>query len=208
MAYNYSTYAQFEKDLASFDSQYATNPAAAVQARVAAVSVYNSVVSASQAPAYSPPPPPPAPPAPAMPNFMAMQYSNNNIKVAPSDIIQFDDNSVNIARMSQLLFEDIGAVELANISRSDLIDGQETIYSPIKNLSNVRREFNPNNVVATAYSADYFTRFGINLIARGIREPYFNEDGDLVIEVDTVLDGEDIQVEVLSSGIIDLIEES
>lgn len=156
---------------------------------------------------YSPSPPPP-PPAPLLPQFRPMDYNNNNIKVAPSDIIVFDDSSVGIAMMQDLLFEDIGATELANISRTDLIDGQDTVYSPIKNLSSIRREFNPNNVVATSYNADFFTRFGIDLIARGLYEPYFNEDGDLVIEIENVLDGEEIQVEVLANGTIDVIEET
>lgn len=160
------------------------------------------------APASNSPSPPPPPPAPLLPNFVPMSYSNNNIKVAPSDIIKFDDSAVNVAQMQDLLFEDIGSTELANISRTDLIDGQNTIYSPIKNLSSVRREFNPNNVVATAYNADFFTRFGIDLIARGMYEPYFNENGDLVIEIETVLEGEEIQVEVLSNGTIDVIEET
>lgn len=156
---------------------------------------------------YSPSPPPP-PPAPLLPQFRPMAYNNNSIKVAPSDIIQFDDTSISVAQMQDLLFEDIGATELANISRTDLIDGQDTVYSPIKNLSSVRREFNPNNVVSTAYNTDYFTRFGIDLIARGLYEPYFNADGDLVIEVGTMIDGEEIQVEVLSNGTIDVIEET
>lgn len=167
-----------------------------------------STSGSSPAPAsYSPQPPPP-PPAPLLPTFNQMSYNNNNIKVAPSDIIQFDDSTVNVAMMQDLLFEDIGATELANISRSDLIDGQDTVYSPIKNLSSVRREFNPNNVVATAYNSDFFTRFGIDLIARGLYEPYFDENGDLVIEVGNVLDGEEIQVEVLSNGTINVIEET
>lgn len=156
---------------------------------------------------YSPSPPPP-PPQPLLPTFKPMTDSKDNVLVAPSDTIVFDESTVEVARMQDLLFEDIGAVELANISRSDLIDGQSTIYAPIKNLSSVRKEFNPNTIVATSYNADYFTRFGIDLNSRGIREPYFDSNGDLVIEIDTVLEDEEIQVQVLANGTIDLIEES
>lgn len=168
---------------------------------------YVAVPTQSSSAAPSPAPPPP-PPAPLLPTFVPSAYSTRVIKVAPSDIIQFDESTVEIQLLKDLIFEDLGATELANISRSDLIDGQETIYSIIKNLSSIRREFNPNNVIATAYNSDYFTRFGIDLVARGMNEPYFDENGNLVIEIDTVLDGEEIQVQVLSNGIIDTIEES
>lgn len=161
--------------------------------------------SVSAGPAPSPPPPPP-PPAPPLPSFTPMTVSNKNFKVAPSDIIQFEDDSVDIALIQDLLFEDIGAIELANISRSDLIDGQPTVYSPIRNLPIIRREYNPNNIIAVAPSSDYFSRFGINLISRGIYEPYFDENGDLVIEIDTVENDEEIQVEIVSSGTIDIVE--
>jgi hypothetical protein len=135
--------------------------------------------------------------------------SNKSVKMAPSDIIQFDDDAVEIALITELLYEDIGATELVNISRSDLIDGQEVIYSPIANLSVIRREYNPNNLIASSALSDYFTRFGINLISRGMYEPYFNSDGDLVVEVDVVSSsGEEIQVEILSNGTISVVEQT
>lgn len=149
----------------------------------------------------------PAPtPAPVLPTFRPMTITNKNFKVAPTDIIQFDDESVEITLIQDLLFEDIGATELANISRSDLIDGQATIYSPIKNLPTIRREFNPNNIIATSFTLDYFSRFGIDIVSRGFNEPYFNDAGDLVIEIDSVQDDEEIQVEIIANGTIDIIE--
>ena len=151
------------------------------------------------------PAPIPPPPAPVLPRFVPLSNVNKNFKVAPSDIIQFDDSSVEIALIQQLLFEDIGAVELANISRSDLIDGQPAVYAPIANLSTLNREFNPNNIIATSSNLDYFSRFGLDLSSRGINAPYFDDNGDLVIEIDTVYDGEEIQVEILTNGTINLV---
>jgi hypothetical protein len=144
--------------------------------------------------------------APVLPNYKPANITSKNFKVAPSDIIQFDDSSVEIALITDLLFEDIGATELANMSRSDLIDGQEVIYAPIKNLPTIRRSFNPNNIVATSYDTDYFSRFAIDLSLRGVYEPYFDDNGDLVIEIDTVEDSEEIQVQILTNGTIDLVE--
>lgn len=149
----------------------------------------------------------PAPkPAPSLPKFNPMGISNKSFKVAPSDIIQFDETNVEIALITDLLFEDIGAVELANISRSDLIDGIDVSYSPIKNLPVIRRDFNPNNIIATASGNDFFARFGIDIISRGVYDPYFNENGDLVIELDTVGEDEEIQVEILVNGTINVVD--
>lgn len=205
-------YSDLEAIINQTNEQYASGNDSAKQAAVArrddAVRRYNEAnrAAAPSAPA-GPPPPPPPPPVPPLPTFRRMTAPDKNIKTASSDIIQFDDSSVDIALIQDLLYEDIGAVELANISRTDLIDGQEVLYSPIRNLSSVRREFNPNNIIATSYSTDYFSRFGIDLSSRGVYEPYFDEDGNLIIEVETVGDAEEIQVQILSSGTIDLIEE-
>ena len=159
----------------------------------------------AQVPAATAPVPAP-PPAPRLPSFNPMQPNSKNFKMAPIDTIQFDESNIEIALITDLLFEDIGATELANISRSDLIDGEDVIYTPIKNLPEIRREFNPNNIVATSYTSDYFARFGLNLLARGIYEPYFNDEGDLVIEIDKVSDEEEIQVQILTNGTIDEVD--
>ena len=62
-----------------------------------------------------------------------------------------------------------------------------------------------NFKITLSNDLDYFSRFGIDTSTRGMNEPYFDSNGDLVIEIDTVLDGEEIQVEVLSNGTIDLV---
>lgn len=158
--------------------------------------------SSPSTPATSPPPP-----APIYPSFRPITGRTRNVLVAPSDIIQFNNDNIDIAMMQDLLFEDIGAIELANISRSDLIDGQEVLYSPIRNLPTIRREFNPNNIILTANSNDYFSRFGIDLSSKTIYEPYFDDDGNLVIEIDGIATGEEIDVQILSNGTIDLVDD-
>lgn len=150
-------------------------------------------------------PVPTPPPAPLLPTFIPMSNIDKNFKVAPSDIIQFNNDAVAIAQIQQLFFEDIGAIELANISRSDLIDGQNVIYEPVANLSTVNREFNPNNIIANSGSSDYFSRFGLDISSRGTHAPYFDESGNLIIEIDTVNSGEELQVEILSDGTITLV---
>lgn len=210
-------YTNLQRIIAETDAMYAagndSQKQQAVYLRDAAIrshEQYKSSLPAPTAPAAgaSSPPPPPPPPAPVYPRFSPMTQFSNNVLVAPSDIIQFDEENVEIQLLQDLLFEDIGAVELANISRTDLIDGQETIYSPIKNLSTIRRDFNPNNIILTAYNNDYFTRFGINIFQKTVYEPYFDDEGNMVIEIDGITGEEEIQVQILSDGTINLVDES
>lgn len=178
-----------------FQSMFPTSEGKNDPAPVVASSSSN--VSAASVPA--------PPPAPILPTFNPMISSSTNFKVAPSDIIQFDDSSIEIALITDLLFEDIGATELSNISRSDLIDGIEVVYAPIKNLPIIRKDYDPRNIIATS-TPDYFSRFAIDLSVRGVIEPYFDDSGNLVIEIETVEDNEEIQVQVLTNGTIDLVE--
>lgn len=144
--------------------------------------------------------------APNLPTFVPMP-SDKNFKVAPSDIIQFDDSNIEIQLITNLLFEDIGAIELSDMSRSDLIDGQEVIYKPIVNLPELKRDFDPNKIISNIPMVDYFSRFLINLLSRGMYEPYFDDNGNLIIEIDKVLDDEKIEIEILSNGTIEIIGE-
>ena len=145
--------------------------------------------------------------APNLPTFVPMP-SDKNFKVAPSDIIQFDESNVEIQLITNLLFEDIGSVELSDMSRSDLIDGQEVIYKPIVNLPELKRDFDPNRIISNIPKVDYFSRFLINLLSRGMHEPYFDDNGNLIIEIDKVLNDEKIEVEILSNGTIEIIGEA
>lgn len=129
------------------------------------------------------------------------------VKQAPRDTIIFDDTLISSTQLLDLFFEDVGGLELANISRSDLVDGQESIYSPIKNLSSLKRRFNPNNIIANFSSVNtYFSRFGIDLLRRNIFYPLIDEDtGDLIIEIESVYEDEEIEVQILSSGTIEKV---
>lgn len=129
------------------------------------------------------------------------------VKKAPKDTIVFDDSAVSPEALLELYFEDLGGLELANLSRADAVDGQDVSYSPIKNLSSLRQRFNPNNIIASIGNLEnYFSRFGIDLLERGIYAPYVTEDGNVAIEIDNVLGDEEIEVQVLSNGTIERIE--
>ena len=157
-------------------------------------------------PTISNPSPPPA--KPPDPWIRSSNYVGpKGIKQADPDVVLFDQESVSPELLVELEYENISGVELINISRSDIIDGQQVVYSPIKNLSSIRRRFNPNNIISMPeLSSSYFASFSIDLVLRGIRNPYFDTNGDLIIEIDEVLEDEIIEAEVDSSGTIDVVE--
>jgi hypothetical protein len=77
-------------------------------------------------------------------------------KTAPIDTILFDEEAVPIEIMSDMIFEDIGGHEIINIARNDTINGQTVTYQPIKNLSSIQQQYNPNNVLALQNTSDKY----------------------------------------------------
>lgn len=157
-------------------------------------------------PTESNPSPPPA--KPPDPWTRSSNYKPpTGIKQADPDIVLFDSENISPELLLELQYEDIAGMELINISRSDIIDGQDVIYSPVKNLSSIRRRYNPNNIISLPeLSSSFFSRFAIDLVQRGMNEPYFDEEGNLVIEIDNVRDDEVIEVEIDTNGTIEEVE--
>lgn len=151
------------------------------------------------------------PPLPTPPSWITTPPApnSNQVKQAQPDIIVASNApSISPETMVELMFEDIGGTELINISRHDIIDGINVSYNPIKNLSALRRRFNPNNIIASSVEAsEAFKTFSIDLVSRGMNEPYFDIDGNLIIEIDTTLVGEEIQAEILVNGTINKVEQ-
>lgn len=135
-----------------------------------------------------------------------------DIKPATPDIILFNDDIVPIELMTDLIFENIGGQELINIVRSDIVNGQDVIYQPIKNLSNVYFQYNPQNILGLQdIDINYFKKFPINF-ANKIPEcgtgpdcsiVYIDPDtGDLIINVINVARDEQVEVSIISDGIV------
>ena len=102
---------------------------------------------------------------PLTPSTIGLAVSSSNINpvlTAPIDTILFNDDSVPIEIMSDLIFENIGGQELINIARNDTVNGQTILYQPIKNLTAVQQQYNPNNIVSLQATSDkYFQNFSI-----------------------------------------------
>ena len=134
------------------------------------------------------------------------------VKTAPIDTILFNDDSVPIEIMTDLIFENIGGQELINIARNDTVNGQTVIYQPIKNLTAIQQQYNPNNILSLQSTSDkYFQNFSIKFDEKVPEEPtgpagahvYVDpETGELVVEAVNMLEDEQIELEVTASGTI------
>lgn len=134
------------------------------------------------------------------------------VKTAPIDTVQFNEEGILVEAMLDLIFENIGGQELINIARNDIINGQNISYSPIKNLSSIQQQYNPNNILSVQSTSDkYFSNFSIKLenkiplIGNGPNgaHVYLDENtGNLVVEAINLESDEQIEVEIATSGTI------
>ena len=149
---------------------------------------------------------PPAPPP------VVIQPPPPPVKTAPIDTVLFDDESLPIEIMTDLIFENIGGHELINVARNDIVNGQQVSYQPIKNLSSIQQQYNPNNILSLQSTSDkYFANFSIKLENK-IPDPgtgpngkhvYLDDDtGNMIIEAINLESDEQIQVEITTSGTI------
>lgn len=140
----------------------------------------------------------------------------NAIKVATPDLVLFNESALPVDALSQLLFEDLSSHEIINISRSDMINGQDVSYSLIGNIDSIRQRYNPENIFSLPdNSKRYFKNFGIRFDIHvpetgtgpsGQRSYIVDTDsavtkrGDLVIDVVNMETNERVDVEILRSG--------
>jgi hypothetical protein len=133
-----------------------------------------------------------------------------SVKPATPELIALSNPPMDIDIMADMIFENIGGQELINISRSDTINGQDVIYSPLKNLKDLYIQYNPNNIIKLESTADtYFKNFPIRLESK--LPPYGtgpsgevvyldSVTGDLVINVSSLDPDEQVDVQILNSG--------
>ena len=152
------------------------------------------------------------PPTPSNSGLNISAFSVNPVLTAPIDTILYNEEATPIEIMADLLFENIGGQELINIARNDTVNGQTVIYQPIKNLAAIQQQYNPNNIVSLQATSDkYFQNYSIKFESKvpnvgngpnGEHVYIDPETGDLVIDVINIQDGEQVQVEITSSGTI------
>jgi hypothetical protein len=160
----------------------------------------------------------------ALPQAMATS-GDDSVKIATPDLILSNNESMSIEIMTDLIFEDIGGYELATISRHDLVNGQKVVYAPIKNLTDLYLQYNPNNVLSLQSSDSYFKSLSLSIfdhlpvcgtgydlvgtdpdLTKRTKVPncksvYIDPiTGDLVINLVNVKENEQVEVQILNSG--------
>jgi hypothetical protein len=151
------------------------------------------------------------PPSPSV-NNLNLPPTTLAIKTATPDIVLFDEEAIDIDEVFDLIFENVGALELISISRSDIINGQKISYQPVKNLSSIQQRYNPNNIISLQQTADkYFAGFSIKLEDKIPNEGngengkniYIDEaSGDLIIELVNLNNDEQVETQITLSGTI------
>jgi hypothetical protein len=131
-------------------------------------------------------------------------------KSATPDVVLIDQESLPVDLMLSLTLEKIGGQELISIARHDTVNGQNILYQPIKNVSDVAISYNPQNMISFPdNSENYFKNFVIKLESHipqttntsPANNVYLDPDtGNIVIENTALKRDYDIEVEMLSSG--------
>ena len=147
--------------------------------------------------------------------------TSDSVKIATPDILILTDDVLSPEVMTDLIFENIGGQEIISISRNDIVNGQNVVYQPIRNITNLYYQYNPQNILALQKTdKDYFKNFPIKLsrhlpecgsgydIVNGQNVPnckYVYIDpvsGDLVIDVINMLNGQEVEVQIVSNGTV------
>lgn len=140
---------------------------------------------------------------------------NEGIKAATPELVAFLNPVLPEDYMVDLVFENIGGQELINISRNDLLSGQSFVYQPIKNITSIFFQYNPQNILKLQdTSSTYFKNFPIKFedkvpdIGNGPNGEivYLDSDpesatfGDILIDVVNLGPEEQIEVEIMYKG--------
>jgi hypothetical protein len=148
----------------------------------------------------------------AVPNvpIITQSTSASGVKIATKDIILYPDETVPVEVMTDLIFEDIGGQEIINIARNDIINGQNVIYQPIKNITSLYFQYNPQNILSLQdTSEEFFKKFPIKLentipsVGNGPdgATVYIDQTtGNIVINVINLASDEQVEVEILKQG--------
>jgi len=86
------------------------------------------------------------------------------VKPATPDLILIQEEEIPIDVVTELLFEDIGSIEVLNIARSDIINGRDISYGLIPRLTDLSRRHSPINIFKIPGTiSEFFDNFAIKL---------------------------------------------
>jgi hypothetical protein len=151
-----------------------------------------------------------------MPTFTVPSSTNTtSIKLPEKDnVLSLTTNNIDEATIIAMVFEKLGAVELTKFTRTDTVEGVNPYYNIISNLSAIKKEFDPSNLVASQKSdTSLYNAFSIKLSNKIPGDQYLTDraldnyiyvdtNGDLIIELDNMTPDELVEVEIDTNGTI------
>ena len=194
----------------SFVPSTPTPQPAAIKVAAPVAQVSTPVTAAPVAATPVSTPPPPTPPAPQQEIMTPLPPV---VKSAPIDTVEFIDERFSDELIIDLLFENVGGQELLTIARNDTVNGQDVVYQPFKNLGILQETYNPTTLLRLQQTSDkFFSNFTINLrdkipnIGSGENGKNYKLDlatGEGVIEFINIRPDEQVEVQIISAGIIE-----
>jgi hypothetical protein len=153
---------------------------------------------------------------PSFPSFPDSPSTNTtSIKLPEKDnVLSLTTNNIDEATIIAMVFEKLGAVELTKFTRTDTVEGINPYYNIISNLSTIKKEFDPSNLVASQKSdTSLYNAFSIKLSNKIPGDQYLADraldnyiyidaDGNLIIELDNMTPDELVEVEIDTNGTI------
>ena len=194
-------YAEHERMANAFAGKDAAQQHAAhkvMQQLVADRDAYNSRnSSAAPSSSSSPPPPPPASPPPPPPP--PGQKQTSQVKISAVNVINRNYEATSVDQMEKLFFQNVGGTEILSVARHDTVGGEEVVFNNVDNLSELRSQFNPLNILMTTNINSLFSEYGVDIGQKiGALDETFsmNVDGGIDIQVFNVNRDEYVQVQI------------
>jgi hypothetical protein len=143
-------------------------------------------------------------------NDFGRSTQSNSTKVAVPNAVDQLNEPLSYDVMTEIIFQDIGGQELINISRADAINGQNIMYSIVKNLKNIMLEYNSNNIIKLGGTSDVlFKNFSIKLEDKipkygngtnGAIVYLEQASGNILIDLINLEDEEQVEIEIINQG--------
>ena len=152
-----------------------------------------------QAPSSSPAGPPPPPPRPPPPPPPPGQSQTSQVKISAVNVINRNYEATSVDQMERLYFQNVGGTEILSVARHDTVGGEEVVFNNVDNLSELRSQFNPLNILMTTNLNSLFSEYGVDIGQKiGALDETFsmNVDGGIDIQVFNVNRDEYVQVQI------------
>lgn len=143
--------------------------------------------------------------------------SGTNVKAPTKNVLDLSEVDLTPETTADLLFYEIGGVELANLLTFNSVSGLNQQFKVISNIEELRLKYDPTRLLAAQatgnggikdFSINLFdkipdqdwddTHFFINIVG----DSDVNMWLDLVLELDNIEDGDEVELQIITSGTI------